>query len=119
MDGQYPQDIFMQNTDPSLMDFEMDIFWVTVPGEDPITWLQKYPNRFRLCHIKDREKGAKEGDGDTSTDLGTGSIDFKKILRVAKENGMEYYIVEQEKYTNSTPVKSAKVDADYMKALTF
>jgi sugar phosphate isomerase/epimerase len=119
MDGQYPQDIFMQNTDPSLMDFEMDIFWVTVPGEDPIAWLQKYPNRFRLCHIKDREKGAKEGDGDTSTDLGTGSIDFKKILRAAKENGMEYYIVEQEKYTNSTPVKSAKVDADYMKALTF
>ena len=109
----------MQNSNPELVDFEMDIFWVEVPGEDPITWLQKYPNRFRLCHIKDREKGAKKGDGETSTDLGTGSIDYKKILRVAKENGMEYYIVEQEKYTNSTPLKSAQVDADYLKNLKF
>ena len=119
LDGQYPQDIFMQNSNPELVDFEMDIFWVEVPGEDPITWLQKYPNRFRLCHIKDREKGAQKGDGKTSTDLGTGSLDYKKILRVAKENGMEYYIVEQEKFTNSTPLKSAKVDADYLKTFKF
>ena len=119
LDGQYPQDIFMQNSNPETVDFEMDIFWVEVPGEDPIAWLQKYPNRFRLCHIKDREKGAQKGDGKTSTDLGTGSLDYKKILRVAKENGMEYYIVEQEKFTNSTPLKSAKVDADYLKTFKF
>ena len=119
LDGQYPQDIFMQNSNPETVDFEMDIFWVEVPGEDPIAWLQKYPNRFRLCHIKDREKGAQKGDGKTSTDLGTGSLDYKKILRGAKENGMEYYIVEQEKFTNSTPLKSAKVDADYLKTFKF
>ncbi len=51
--------------------------------------------------------------------LGTGSIDFKKILKVAEANGMQYYIVEQERYDNSTPLKSAKADAEYMKTFKF
>ncbi len=118
-DGQYPQDILMQNTNSELVDYEMDIYWVVVPGEDPGAWLQKYPNRFRLCHVKDRLKTAPKGEADASTDVGTGSIDFKKILRTAKENGMEYYIVEQEKYDNSTPLKSAEANASYLKTLTF
>lgn len=119
VDGVYPQDVMMQNSNPDLVDFEMDMYWVVVPGEDPITWLQKYPKRFRLCHIKDRQKTAPKGEPDASTDLGTGSIDYKKILHVAKETGVEYYIVEQEKYDNSTPLKSAEVDANYLKTLTF
>jgi sugar phosphate isomerase/epimerase len=119
LDGQYPQDVMMQNTDPSLVEWEMDIYWVVVPGEDPAAWLQKYPNRFTLCHVKDRLKTAPQGEADASTDLGKGAIDYKKILRVAKENGMQYYIVEQEKYDNSTPLKSVEENAKYMKALTF
>lgn len=119
LEGQYPQDILMQNTNQELVDFEMDIYWVVVPGEDPAAWLQKYPNRFKLCHVKDRMKNAPAGEADASTEVGNGSIDFKKILRIAKENGMEYYIVEQEKYENSTPLKSAEQSAKYMKTLTF
>lgn len=119
LDGQFPQDVMMENTDPSLVEWEMDIYWVIVPGEDPTAWLKKYPNRFRLCHVKDRLKTAAAGEADASTDLGQGSVDYKSILRVAKENGMQYYIVEQERYDNSTPLKSAEVDAQYMKNLMF
>jgi len=54
-----------------------------------------------------------------SCDLGTGMIDFPKILKVAKDNGMKYFIVEQERYDNSTPMQSAKVGADYLKKLVF
>lgn len=118
-DGQYPQDIFMQNTNPDTVDFEMDIYWVVVPGADPITWLQKYSNRFRLCHVKDRMKSAKPGEADASTEVGNGSIDFKSIIRTAAANGMQYYIVEQERYDNSTPLKSAEVSAQYLKSFTF
>lgn len=118
-EGQFPQDILMQNTNPDTVDFEMDIYWVVVPGQDPVSWLQKYPNRFRLCHIKDRLKTAKPGEEDASTEVGAGSIDFKTILKTAKANGMEYYIVEQERYDNSTPLKSAEIDANYMKTLVF
>lgn len=116
-DGQFPQDILMANTDPTLVDFEMDIYWVVRPGQDPETWLKKYPNRFTLCHVKDRLKTAAATEDDASTDLGTGSIDFKKILKTASENGMQYYIMEQERYDNSTPLKSAKAGAEYLKNL--
>ena len=117
LDGQMPQDILMQNTNPDTVDFQMDIFWVVTPGADPVAWFKKYPNRFRLCHVKDREKTAPAKEGDASCDLGTGSIDYPPILSVAKDNGMEYYIVEQEKYAGSTPIKSVETDAAYMKNL--
>lgn len=117
LEGQMPQDILMQNTNPDTVDFQMDIFWVVTPGADPVAWLKKYPNRFRLCHVKDRMKTAPPKEGDASCDLGTGSIDFPTILKAAKDVGMEYYIVEQEKYEGSTPIKSVETDAAYMKKL--
>ncbi len=115
MDGQFPQDIMMKNTDAALVDFEMDIYWVVTGRQDPVTWLKKYPNRFRLGHIKDRIKNATERDA--SCTLGEGSIDYSKIVKTAGENGMQYFIVEQERYDNSTPLKCAESDSGYMKKL--
>jgi sugar phosphate isomerase/epimerase len=115
LEGQYPQDVLMQNTDKNLVDFEMDIYWVVTAGQDPIAWMDKYPGRFKLCHVKDRKKGAPLSDRDASVILGTGSIDFKKILKEADAKGMEYYIVEQEAYENTTPLDAAKADAEYLK----
>ncbi|MGZ8539341.1 MAG: sugar phosphate isomerase/epimerase family protein [Chitinophagaceae bacterium] len=117
LEGQFPQDVLMNGTDPSLVDYELDIYWVVAGGQDPETWLKKYKNRFKLCHVKDRTKGATEA-ADSCT-LGEGSIDYPKILTTAKENGMEYYIVEQEKYAGTTPLKAAEADAAYMKNLKF
>ncbi len=118
-EGQMPQDVLMVNTDPELVDFELDIYWVVTPGADPIAWMQKYPGRFRLSHVKDRMKGVEATEREASCDLGTGSIDFTKVLKAGKDNGMEYFIVEQERYDNSTPLKSAEACADYMKNLVF
>jgi sugar phosphate isomerase/epimerase len=115
MDGQFPQDVMITNTDPSLVDFEMDMYWVVTAGQDPITWLKKYRNRFRLCHLKDRKKNTT--DKDASCILGQGGIDYPAIAKVAKKQGMQYYIVEQERYDNSTPMDSAKADAEYMKKM--
>jgi sugar phosphate isomerase/epimerase len=115
--GQMPQDILMQQTDPALVDFEMDIYWVVTAGGDPEAWFKKYPNRFSLCHVKDRTKGADPKEEDASCDLGTGSIDFAKVLNTASANGMKHYIMEQEKYENSTPLKSAEAGAAYLKKL--
>ena len=113
LEGQMPQDVLMNGTDPSLVDYELDMYWVVAGGQDIETWLKKYKTRFKLCHVKDRTKGATEA-ADTCT-LGEGSIDYPKILKTAKENGMEYFIVEQEKYSGTTPLKAAEVDAAYMK----
>jgi sugar phosphate isomerase/epimerase len=115
VDGQLPQDVMMQNTDASLVDFEMDIYWVVTGGQDPETWFKKYPKRFRACHVKDRIKNST--DHDASCILGEGSIDYPKILKAAMTAGIEYYIVEHERWDNTTPLKAAEADAAYMKKL--
>ncbi len=116
-EGQFPQDIMMQGTDAGLVDFEMDIYWVVAAGQDPEAWLNKYKNRFTLCHVKDRSKTPGTDNGKNSVDVGTGSIDFAKILRTAKDNSMKYYIVEQEAYPSGSPLEAAKVSAAYMAKL--
>ncbi|OIR05043.1 inosose dehydratase [mine drainage metagenome] len=113
VDGQIPQEVMMDNTDKNLVDFEMDIYWVVAAGVDPNVYFKKYPNRFRLCHVKDLGKTAT---GHESVHLGTGTIDFHSILKTGKENGLEYFIVEQEAFTNTNPLESAKIDAAYLKA---
>ena len=118
MNGEMGQDVMMKNTDSSLVDFELDMYWVVAAGQDIETWLKKYPKRFRLCHVKDRKKGAPLTDKDESVVVGTGSINYPKILKTAKKYGMEYYIIEQEKWEGTTPMQAAQADAVYMKALS-
>ncbi len=111
LDGQVPQVVMMEGTDKNLVDFEMDIYWVVAAGEDPKAWFKKYPNRFRLCHVKDLTKTAK---GSESCQMGKGSIDFKSILSEGSKYGMKNFIVEQEAFTGTNPMESAQANAGYM-----
>lgn len=110
VEGQYPQDVMMQNTDKQTVEYEMDIYWVVAAGQDPVAWLKKYPGRFTLGHVKDIKE-------DKSTTLGTGTINYPEVLKEAKKAGMQYFIVEQEHYEGTTPINAAKEDAEYMKNL--
>jgi sugar phosphate isomerase/epimerase len=116
-DGLIPQDVMMNETDPTLVDFELDMYWVADAGADVESWLKKHKNRFRLCHIKDRLKNADPKAENNSTTLGEGTINFAKMLQTAGKTGMQYYIVEQERYDGTTPLKSAADNANYMKGL--
>ena len=117
VEGVYPHDLLMERTDPHLVDHQMDIYYVVAAGQDPVYWLNKYPNRFRLCHVKDL---VKSGSEKTETcDLGKGIIDFTPILKTANDQGMQYYFAEQEHYPRSTPMKSAKANADFLRSLKF
>ena len=117
MNGQLPQDVLMMETNKDLVDYEMDIYWVVTGGQDPIAWIKKYPNRFKLFHIKDRIKNTPLSDKNASTVIGTGSIDFPSIIKEANNEGKKFYIVEQERYEGTTPLKAAEADAGYMKSL--
>jgi len=117
--GMIPHDFMMDNTDPELVDHEMDIYWVVTGGADPEAYLKKYSGRFKLCHVKDRLKDAADDVREATCTLGTGKIDFPKILKTAKDNGMEYFIMEQERYDNTTPMDCAKDGAAYLKKLVF
>jgi sugar phosphate isomerase/epimerase len=115
-EGQIPEDVMLAATNPATVDFEMDIYWVVTAGADPVAYMKKYKSRFKLGHVKDRIKNATEADA--SCTLGEGSIDYPSILKQAKTNGMEYFIVEQERYDNTTEMDSAKADAKYMSMLS-
>ena len=104
--GQTGFEIFRKETDPSLVFFEMDIYWVVKSGIDPVKLIQDNPGRIKLWHTKDSSvKGKADfslGGKQTYTEVGSGVIDFKEIFKHKKESGMEYFYVEQDE--TSIPV---------------
>jgi len=115
MEGVIPQQLFLDRTDADLVAFEMDIYWVVTAGADPIEYMIKYKNRFKLCHIKDRLKDTTEPFA--SCTLGEGLINYPEILGKAKKLGMEYFIYEQEKYNDKGVLVNAQESADFLKKL--
>ena len=94
-------DYLVKNTNPEYINFEMDVFWVKHPGEDPVALLKKYPNRFPLLHLKDRKPGTEgnqNGNADVETNvvLGTGDVGIAEIIRTAREIGVKHYFIEDE-----------------------
>lgn len=95
-------DTIATHTDPALVSFEMDVFWVTRGGADPVELLTKYAGRFPLTHLKDIRKGTRLGDStggapdETSVPLGQGMIDWPAVLRAADKQGTKYHFIEDE-----------------------
>jgi len=100
--GTTAMDILIQETDPRHVAFQMDVLWVVFPGQDPAAWLLKYPGRWELMHLKDLKKGVATGDHKGGTDpnndvvLGTGQMDWPKILSAARRSGVKHYFIEDE-----------------------
>jgi sugar phosphate isomerase/epimerase len=94
VEGQMLMDVLLKNTSPDLVDFEMDVYWVVRAGQDPLKWIDLYPGRFKLIHVKDMDKNEQQ----LNTEVGNGSIDYKKILAATRHEGIKYYIVEQENF---------------------
>lgn len=92
-DGKTGMDILLKETDPSTVNFEMDIYWTTKAGKDPIALFKANPGRFKMWHIKDMANSAEK----EFTEVGSGVIDYKEIFKHKKESGMEYFFVEQDK----------------------
>jgi len=107
-------EVMLKETDPSLVTFELDLFWAVKSGHDPITLFKEAPGRFFAWHVKDMDKAntasltAAGTENKTSMELlsgvsfaevGTGSIDFKKIFAQAKTAGVKHLFVEQDKIT--------------------
>ena len=119
INGEMPQDVMMQIAGKELVDFEMDIYWVVNAGQDPEAWFRKYPDRFRLVHIKDRERGVGDTTENVSVAVGTGSINFSQILKTAAQHGVRHFVVEQEAYKGTTPLQAVRDNAQYMKGFRF
>jgi sugar phosphate isomerase/epimerase len=118
-------DEFLRLTDASLVHFELDCGWATVAGQDPIAYLTKYPERYRLLHLKDFRRGFTPSTTITSqselaaqTELGRGAIDYSKILSAARKARIRGQFVEHDPPITEMPALQAiKIDYEYVNAL--
>lgn len=88
-------------TDPKLVWFEMDCYWVTQAGRDPVEMMKSLGSRVRMLHLKDRLPGVPASQklgkpAEHFTEVGTGTLDFKAIAAEARSIGVEHYFVEQD-----------------------
>lgn len=105
----YPYNILM-NTDKNLVKMEVDLYWITKAGQDPIKLFHEHPGRFPLWHVKDMDKTAAKD----FTEVGNGVIDFKSIFKYKNLAGMKYFFVEQDK-TPGDPFVSITQSYNYIK----
>lgn len=94
-------DLLASLTKPDDVAFELDVYWATQGGADPVALMQKYGNRFELMHIKDLRAGSKRDFTGTTPDeesvaVGSGEIDWKTILKEAQHIGIKHYFIEDE-----------------------
>jgi sugar phosphate isomerase/epimerase len=94
-------DLLMAETNPQFVHYQMDVFWIVHPGQDPVKLLGKYGSRFELMHVKDMKPGTKHdltGQSDVNNDVqvGTGVIDWPAILGAAEQAGVTWYFIEDE-----------------------
>jgi len=117
--GKMPYDFLLAETDPKLVQMEMDLCWITVGGQDPLAYFSRYPGRFPLVHVKDW-KGGKGKMSEQSTqmrDVGEGDINWKRIFAQSGKAGIKHYFVEHDE--PKAPFESIRASYEYLAKLTF
>jgi len=109
--GKLGYDILLEEADPNLVKMEMDLYWTTKAGADPLKYFAKHPRRFPLVHVKDMDKS-----GDFA-EVGSGTIDWKPIFAKSQQAGIKHYFVEQDQ--SKDPLASIKASYDYLRDLRF
>ena len=107
IDGIVPYyDLFMTEMDADLITMEIDLYWVTKAGQDPVEMFNRYPGRFQLFHLKDMYTETEpyfEVIKDDISPVGAGKIDFKRIMAAKEVAGMKYFFVEDDNQGNGKP----------------
>ncbi|MEL6944683.1 MAG: sugar phosphate isomerase/epimerase, partial [Bacteroidota bacterium] len=111
--GIIPMDYFIENTNPKHVKFQMDLYWATFAGVDPIAYFNKAPGRFKSWHVKDMNFQKQFAP------VGNGMIDFGKILEHKALSGMEYYFVEQDRTFGQSPIEVIRISHDALKGIGF
>lgn len=112
-------DYIISGTDKKSVSYEMDVYWVKQAGQSPVAWLERYPDRFSLLHLKDRLKGTADttngqADEETNVTLGQGDVDIAAIMKVAGRIGVKHYFIEDE---SSKVVEQVPLSLEYLRNL--
>lgn len=125
--GKMPYDFLLAETDPKHVKMEMDLCWITVGGQDPVKYFDRYPGRFPLVHVKDwttKGPGGNDYGGATGaskkpghmTDVGKGEIDWKRIFAQSGKAGIQHYFVENDE--PKSPFEDIQISYEYLAKLT-
>ena len=113
-DGIVPIDYLLEHCDPKYVNFQMDLYWVTKAGADPVAYFEKYPGRFKIWHVKDMDEQGRFAP------VGKGKIDFARILENKKLSGMKYYMVEQDMtFDGLKPIEAMKISHEGLRKIGF
>jgi sugar phosphate isomerase/epimerase len=120
--GVVAYEVLLKETDPELVQFEIDCGWMVAAGASPVEYFKRYPSRFSMIHVKDFEAMDRKAPVPAAlrvgAALGRGSIDYKPIFAAARKAGLRYYFAEQEApFVGMTELEAAKLSYDYLHAL--
>lgn len=113
MEGRVPYDVLLEETDPRNVRLELDLYWITKGGQDPLAYFERWPGRFPLVHVKD-SAGPPEH---RMADVGAGTIDWAKIFAQRAKAGIEHFFVERDDPPD--PMASVAASYAYLRELRF
>jgi sugar phosphate isomerase/epimerase len=122
LEGQVPMDVLVERFDPKLVGFEVDVFWLSIAGRDPVKTIDTLGRRVRLLHLKDKAKGTANEFQERNVkpqafaEVGSGSIDFPGVIAAGKRAGVAHAFVEQD-HTSGDPLESLKKSHAYLASL--
>jgi sugar phosphate isomerase/epimerase len=111
--GKLPYDVLLEATDPRYVCFELDIYWITQGGQNPIDYLMRWPGRIPLLHLKDAARAPPH----RITEVGAGMIEWRAVLGRATQAGVEHFFVEQDDAAD--PMASIATSYGYLRDLRF
>ena len=124
MGGARPIDVLLGDTPRDLLGLELDTFWSSIGGVDPVTMVEKYAGRVPLVHLKDKARGTAviydeaKVPREAFKEIGAGEVDYKRFFAAAEKAGVKYYYVEQDYTVGSTPLESLKISRQAIAAAT-
>jgi sugar phosphate isomerase/epimerase len=120
-EGERPWDVLVNGWDKKLVNLEVDLFWVSVAGNTPSEFLRRYAGRVPLVHLKDKAFGTpvqftEQVEPKAFMEVGTGTLDYKAILKACEAAGVKHYIVEQDQ-TKGNPIDSLRLSYNNIRAM--
>lgn len=106
-------DFILENSSSDLVKMELDLYWISKAGLDPLIYFEKYPKRFPLWHVKDMKAGTKN-----FSEIGNGTIDFERIFEAKEKADLDYWFLEQDS-SDRDIFESIKISRDYITENSF
>lgn len=113
MEGRIPFDVLLESTDPKLVQLEIDLYWITKGGQDPLAYFARWPGRVPLVHVKDSMGGPEH----KMVNVGAGKIDWKRIFTKRDQAGIKHFFVEHDQPPQ--PFEDIAVSYKYLSQLEF